>query len=121
MDFHALANREGFLVVNVFHQWRNIWRRRWRCNAEEHFHHVLSARDGRCAIREGSQSEQARMSQNAEAIRIRHRHATEGAALNVWNAVMLRQNLVYKCVVRRQEVEDIAILSHDAVEQELRL
>ena len=52
---------------------------------------------------------------------LRHRHATEVAAVHVRNPVVPRQALVDERVVGVQQVEDAAVLAHDALEEELRL
>ena len=49
------------------------------------------------------------------------RHAPEAAAIDVRDAVMLRQPFVDERVVRAQQVEHAAILAQDALEKQLGL
>ncbi len=48
------------------------------------------------------------------------RDAAEPAAVDVGNAVVLREALVHERVVRPQQVEHAAIFAHDALEEQLR-
>ena len=50
-----------------------------------------------------------------------HAHATEVTAVHVRNPVVAREPLVHEGVVGIQQVEDAAVLAHDALEEELRL
>ena len=62
-----------------------------------------------------------RLAQQSETIRIGQRHAPEAAAHDVGNPVVLGQTLIDERVVGGQQVEDVAVFAHDAVEQQLRL
>jgi hypothetical protein len=53
--------------------------------------------------------------------RVGDRHASELAAVDVANPVVPGQALVDEGVVRRHQVDDVAVLAHDALEQQFGL
>ena len=116
-----LAHRQRLLVLHVFHQRRHVAGRRRRRHAEQHFHHVFTAQHRRRPVGKRGERQDAGVAEQPDAIRIGDGDAPERAALYVGDAVMPRQHLVDERVVGGQQVDDAAVLAHDAVEEQLGL
>src|SRR5205807_3405456 len=56
-----------------------------------------------------------------ETIWIRQLHTSEASPQYVRYPVVLGENLVDKCVIRGQQIENAAFLTHDGVEEQLQL
>ena len=95
--------------------------RRWR-RAEDVLEDPFAADHGRRAGRVGGHGQDAPLAEQAapHAV-VAELDATELAAVDVRDAVVLGQALVQERVVRLQQVEHAAILAQDVLEQEFRL
>src|SRR4051812_5093716 len=68
----------------------------------------------------GNQQDAALAEQSTARILSQH-DAPEAAAVYVWNTVMACEPLIHECVVGREQIEDAAVLSQHALEEELGL
>ena len=107
----------SFVSSSVGHVRR---RRRWR-HADQHFHHPLAAQHRRRAVGERRLHEHAALAEHAAARAVGIGDSPELVARDVRNAVVLREALVHERVVRREQVENAAVVLDDVVEEELRL
>ncbi len=116
-----LANRER-RRDRVVLQRRHVRRGRRRRRAEDVLEDPLAADHGRRAGRVGGHGQDTPLAEQAapHAV-VAELDASEVAAVDVRDAVVLGQALVQERVVRLQQVEHAAILAQDALEQEFRL
>ena len=125
MVLHLLAHGRFFRVRvrGARRQRRHVRRRVRRTHAEHVGHDPFAARDRRRAIGFGAGCEERPLAQQPAArLHVRtERDATELAAGDVLDAVMLGQPLVDERVVGVQQVHDAAIVADDRVEQQLHL
>src|SRR6185436_7943634 len=122
MQLHALAERERLEVfLAVLFQRRHVWRRlRWR-SAENVFQYPFAARDRRGACGQRSHGQNAALSkQAAPGIVGSERDAPELVAIDIRNAVVLREAIVDERVVRGQQIDDAAIFANDALKEQFR-
>ena len=103
-----------------FFERRHVRRRRRRRRSEQHFHHPLAALHRRRALGDRRQRQDAAVAEDAAAIG-RQRDAAELRAGDVRDAVMAGHALVRVGVVGGKQIEQAAILAHQAVEEELGL
>ena len=107
--------------LSLRRQRRHVWRRIRRAHPEDVRHDPLAARHRRGSFGLGGRRQNGRLAEQAfPHIHVRaERDAPELAAVNIRDAVVLGQPLVDERVVRRQQVDDAAVLADDAVEQQL--
>ncbi len=92
-----------------------------RRRGQDIFQQPLAADGGRSARGVGSDGEHAGLAQQAKAVFIGELYAPEVAAVDAGDAVMARQLLIEKCLVRRQQVDDAVVLFQLSVEKQLGL
>ncbi len=116
-----LANGE-IAVHRVVLQRRNVGQRRRGRDAQKIPEDPLAAKHRRGPGGVGRDHQNARLAEQAAAPAVViERHATEAAAVDVRDAVMLREPFVDERVVGAQEIERASILAQDALEKELGL
>ena len=59
------------------------------------------------------------MTEKPESVGVGHSHAAEPRANHVRDPVVAGQSLVHERVVRREQIDDAAVLPDDGVEQQL--
>ena len=102
-------------------QVRNIRRRRRRRRAQQVVQNPLAALHHRRAVRVGRHRQDAALPQQAAAIRIGQRHLAELRAVDIRDAVVLRQALIEERVVRVQQIQHAAVFAQDVLEEQLGL
>ena len=112
---HRKTGGHGALIER-----RHVRERRRRRRAEEIVEDIHATNDRRRPRGVRRDREHAAVPQQATAPALGcERHAAEAAAVDVGNAVVLRETLVEKGVVRPDQIEHAAILAQHAVEKEL--
>ena len=111
MRLETLAHRSE---MSVLHRGRglepgHVRRRRRRRRAEQHFHDPLAAQHRRRAIRVRGHHQDAALAEQPAAEVVRELDATEAAADDAGDLVVLRQPLVDERVIRRQQVEHVRV------------
>ena len=119
MLLHALAHRQHGFVVHRFRQRRHVGRRQRRRSAQQHFEHVLAARHRRRAVGQRGLGQDGAPAEQPEAVRVGERHPAELRTGHVGHPVVLRQHVVHEGVVGGEQVEQAAVFTHDAVEEQL--
>ena len=97
------------------HRW---W---WRRRAEHVLENPLAAQHRCRAVGARRDHQEAALAEQPAPRIVGQRHAAELAAVDVGDAVVLRQPFVDEGVVSGQQVEDVTVFTHDAVEEELGL
>ena len=111
---HLLAHRERLTIMILRLQCRNTGRRRRRRGAQQSLQNPLAALHHRSPIGVRGHRENAALPQQSAAVRVGESHAAELRAVNIGDAVMLRQPLVEKSVVGIQQVHHAAVLAQHA-------
>src|SRR6187549_3853603 len=118
MLLHDLAHRTLLLAVLVLLERFDVRRRRrWR-RAEKVFENPGAAQYRRRAVRVRRRQQHRALAEQAPAVGIRERDATEAIAPDIRNAVVQREPLVDERVVGGEQLENRAILSEDAVHEQ---
>src|SRR5215813_9618184 len=123
MLFHALpyrqrpafGNRIGFIELG------DGWRRWWWRHAEQDSHHPFTAQHWRGSLGDRSQGQNGSFAEQAPAVIVRELNAPELVTSHVRNSIVSGHAFVYKRVVRGEQVNDVAVLPHDAVEKQFGL
>ena len=123
---HLLAQRRHAIrpVVRRVLQCGHVGRRFRRGSAEHVFQdpHTPLDRRGPVVLHPGDRQEAALAQQPAAAVEVRAEPpAAEMRAVDVRDAVVLRQSLVQERVVGGHQVDDVAVLAEHALEQQLGL
>ena len=123
MDLHALARRQHPAVLRFAGvvERRHVGGRRRRRRPHQHFHHPFAAQHRRRPIGERGLHEDAALAEEPATRVVGIRHASELIARHALKTIMTRQALVDERVVGSIEIEDAAILAHEAVEEQFRL
>ena len=115
------AHGSGFTSSRVFLERRHIGRRLRRRRAEQIVEHPLAAHDRRRPGRERRHGQDAGVAEQPAAVLVGHRHAAESVPDDVGNPVVPREPAIDEGVVGREQIDDRAVLAHDAHEEQLRL
>ncbi len=99
---------------------RHVGRRQRRRAAEQVLQDPLAAMHRRRAIRVRRDQQQAALPEQTATGIARNRHAPEVRAVDVRDAVVLRQPLVHERVVRIEQIQHRSVLAQDALEEHLR-
>ena len=105
----------------AFRQRRHVGRRRRRRRVQDVVQNPLAAHDRRGPRRLRRHHQDRALAEQPLARIVGQRHATELASVHVRNAVVPGEPFVDERVVGRHQVEDVAVLAHDALEEELCL
>ena len=119
--FHPLAQRVRLAVVLVFLERRHVGRRRQRRRAEQVVQDPFAAHHRRGSIGVRGDHEDAALPEQTLPRFVGHGHAAKLAAVHVRDPVVLRDAFVHERVVGGHQVEHVAVLAHDAAEEQLRL
>ena len=119
LPHRRLARIAGRVACFRLERW-HVGRRVGRAHAEDVRHDPLPARDRRGSFRLGGRREKrAFAEQSAPHVQAGIQvHAPELAAVDIRNAVVPGEPLVDERIVRGQQIEHIAILADDAVEEQ---
>ena len=101
-------------------QCRNTGRRRRRRGAQQTLQNPLAALHHRSPVGVRGDRENAALPQQSAAVRVGERHAAELRAVDIGDAVVLRQALVEKSVVGVQQVQHAAVLAQHAGKEQVR-
>ena len=105
----------------VLRERRNVRRRRWRRRSQDVFENPFAAQNGRRPVRIGRHRQNAALAEQSAPGRVLYRDAPEVAAVDVRDAVVLREPVIDEGVVRRQQIDHVVVLAHDAVEEHFGL
>ena len=122
MRGHPLAHRRRPVGVGPrpVRQRRHVGRRVGRRRPQDVGQDPLAAKHRRRPHRVRGDGQDAALPEQPAPVPA-HRHAPEVAPLHVGNAVVPREPVVDEGVVGVEQVEDAAVLPHDALEEQLRL
>ena len=98
----------------------HVRRRLGRRGAENIVENPLAAQDGGRPVGARSHGQDACVTQQTAAARIRERHAAELVPVDFRNPVVPREALVHEGVVGCQQLEHAAVLAQDGFQQQLR-
>ena len=121
MLLHRLAHRPWHAIAGGRLERRHVWRRRGGWRREQVLENPLAAQHRRSAGAIRGQRQDAPLPQQAAARLFLQLDTTEVAAVDMRNAVVLRQPLVHERVTGRQQIEHAAVVAQDAVDEQLRL
>ena len=119
---HPLPHRRGAVGVGPrpVRQRRHVGRRVGRRRAEDVGQYPPAPEHRRRPHRVRGDGQDAALPEQPAPVPA-HRHPAEVASLHVGNAVVPRESIVDERVVGVEQVEDAAVLAHDALEEQLRL
>src|SRR5258708_39541211 len=119
---HTFAHGKDLSGIGRLLQWGNVWRRWRRRRAKDITQNPLASNNRGCPRSIGRHGKNTALpEQTAADAALVKCDAAEAAAVDVGDAVMLRQTLIHKGVVGPQKVEHIPVLAHDALEKHFGL
>jgi hypothetical protein len=117
--FHALAHRKHADIF-IVGEGRDIGRRGRGRRAQKLFQNPFTADRRRRPVGIGGHRQNARLSEQPMPRVVFQCDAAKFRTVNTFDSVMLRQALVYKGVVRIQNIDDAAIFTDHAFDQKFR-
>src|SRR5688572_31600708 len=121
MHLHLLANRQRLGVSGVVVQQRDVrgWRR-WR-RAEHVVEQPPAAQDRRRTVRIGSHGEDTALTEQAAPYAVAEGDSPEVASVHVRDPIVAREPLIDERIVRRQQIDDAAVLAQLRGDEQSRL
>src|SRR5262245_60807603 len=117
---HLLTDRHRLRVRVALVQQRDIRRRRWRWRAENIVEQPSSAQNRRGPIWIRGHGQDAALAEEPAADAVGERDAPKVAAIYVRNLVVTGEPLVHERIVRRQEIDDAAVLAQLRADEQPR-